>query len=206
MPLKTQRRRFRTQRIVTGVQRSILKELPSGTRKALSQAGFSPRPVQQTVDTSKAAAGWGAPGPPVVARGGGKPRTVVRVGPKGRPVLRGKQLLGEPLKPILRHEIGHQILWARGVSSAPGFHHRIQEGRGTEAGTARLGRTSISRLMRMKRRGRQPQSQTSSVSTQGFQTPHLKAEAQTGSPTKQRRARDLMRKLGRRMRTRGVDF
>jgi len=42
--------------------------------------------------------------------------------------------------------------------------------------------------------------------TRGFQTRHLRKVAQIGTSTQQTRAREQMRRLGRRMRSRGVDF
>jgi hypothetical protein len=42
--------------------------------------------------------------------------------------------------------------------------------------------------------------------TQGFQTPHLQELHRQGSEAQSKRAREQMRRLGRRLKTKGVDF
>jgi hypothetical protein len=206
MPLRTspggklEQQRSQTQVTITRAQRSILKKLPLSTQKTLKAGSFTPRPTQKTVDPTQGRQGWPPPGPPVEARVTGPKRsTIVSVSSGGKPVRKGKLLLGEPLRPILRHEIGHQILSSRDIPS--NVHHGLQASRGTEAGLGRLSRLSTPQLRRLKQRPRMK-----TAPSPGFQTPHLVKGASSPNAATRSTSREQMRRLGQRLKKAGVDF
>lgn len=197
---KLEQQRSQTQVTITRAQRNILKKLPLSSQKALKERGFTPRPTQKTVDPTQGRQGWPPPGPPVNADiTGPKRSTIVNVSPGGRPVSKGRLILGEPTTPILRHEVGHQILATRDIPS--GGHHGLQESRGTTGGLGRLSNLSTTQLRSLKHR-----TPKGGTGFSGFQTTQLVKGASSPSAKTRETSLDQMRKLGRRLKAKGVDF
>ena len=113
-----------------------------------------------------------------------------------------------------RHEVAHHLMDLPTETE----HRIITKLRTEEVGGYRLAATRPLSRMSPERRGLTVEKfaragQVSGVGPAtmrgpkaGFQTPHLTKVATKGTPSQARRARELMRRLGRRMKARGVDF
>ena len=204
MPVKKEQNRRLITRRIKRVQDRIVGELRPGQRNVLKGAGFSTRPILQQVDTSQGAFRWKAPGPPVVARVSGQRRgTVVRVDANNRPVLSSVKggMLGEPTKPILQHEIGHQLLSARG--SKGGLDHSIIPARGNTSSLRGTGTRTPSQERKVLAKGRSPQKQSTSITVRGGS---LRAAHHSPSEKRRKDARALSNKMQFRLRKAGRDF
>jgi hypothetical protein len=174
-----------------GVEQAI-SELPPATRASLPSS-ISVR-IGKSRKPSKAlafAGGFQKPTITFLATGAGRPKSKL------------------PDVGVARHELahiggaGHVALGA--ATRQPGKSATPRSGFQTAAAIELQKRPGVrtQRVLRTRAPSAPKVSQTSS--TQGFQTPQLMKVAQTGTASQRSRARQQMRKLGRRLRGR-IDF
>ena len=199
----------------TAVQADVLKtETGPVTRARLKKEGFTPQVSLSRAKPGSATVAFAGPGP----SGKGKATGIISRGTGvDTSVTAGRN--------IARHELVHHILPLSGEAE----HAIISQAttrKGINIKRAQLLATkpvSERITMRLKStKGRQiPGTQRSKgarlglegalraqegLGTQGFQTPQLTRTASLGSEVQRRTARDQMRKLGRRLKAKGVDF
>ena len=201
----------------TAVQADVLKtETGPVTRARLKKEGFTPQVSLTPLKPGKSTLAFAGPGP----SGKGKATGIISRGT-------GVETSVTSGRNIARHEVVHHILPLSGeaehaIISQSTTRKGINIARAQLLASKPLSQRVTTRLKSTL--GRQvPGTQNKSglkvrlglegtlraregLGTQGFQTPQLTKTASLGSETQRQTSRDQMRKLGRRLKAKGVDF
>lgn len=181
-------------RLASAGLRQALSEVTASQRTALRGMGFVPRPILTAKDPYGGAAAWASS--PVTFRTTPEGR-LVTVHPRSTARHEVAHLVG---KAQTGRYTGHMAMRAvRAESSAVGLRQASMVPPGRV--TAMLSR----RARRVSKLAPAGSSSTGSL-VRGFSTRHLRQLAMAGSPEQRRVAREQMRRLGQRMRKRGIDF
>ncbi|KKL06944.1 hypothetical protein LCGC14_2590960 [marine sediment metagenome] len=173
-------------------QEAAIAALSPAEQKIVKKSGFATRP--QVIRPGTSFAKYTSVGEPTtllavaLREKEGFKTTRTGVVMRGRGLAGLGHLTGAQGTELARHEVQHQVLAPKNLTFEQ-EHKIIEKGKP------------------LKKIGVTPRTELTPA-TQGFQTPHLSAVATTGNRSQRRKARSLMRKLGRRVKSkkRGIDF
>jgi len=188
-------------------QEAAIAALSPTEQKIVKKSGFATRPQPVRLDTSLAKHFRTSPNFVAFAIRGSEGFKTTRTGIVTSGGLGGlSELVGARGTELARHEVQHQVLAPKNLTFEQ--EHKIIEKGNPLKKTGVTPRTELTPVPRRTRDISMLKGGQAPKTTQGFQTPHLSAVATTGNRSQRRKARSLMRKLGRRVKSkkRGIDF